>query len=905
MAKNQVVWGIDVGNTSLKALRCSLAGVPGKIEALACDFIEHSKVLSLPGTDAAEVLAETLQTFFSRNAVRGDRIAISVSGQNTISRFLPLPPVDPKKIPDVIRYEAKQWLPFDINDVVFDFQPLGKPHQDADNTALVDATVGMFAIKRDVASKALAPYFDQSVDIDSIQSSPIALYNFAAFDQLPPPPAEPVDDAPQESLITLCIGTDATDVVITNGETIWIRNIPLGGNSFTKALTRELQLTFSKAEYLKRNITVSKDVDEQKRVITAMRPVFNDMVNEVNRSLEYYQTLNRKAKFQKIIALGNAAKLPGLRQFIAQNLGYEVVRLNQFNNLTGTEVIETQLFKDNMHSFAVAYGLAVQQLGISSLKTNLIPREVLFDRIIREKKPWMLAAAAALLLGITVQFAGVSSAYNTVVNDAYKKAGERAKSAQTFSSNLKSQRTKALDAFNNVDSIGKNLTSNVEGRITWLELLRAVNAALPQSQPGANVPDAEQIVPPQAQPAPPAESNTADGEGESQPDPDAAGSTDGTQPAPNVAPVTAPPRPGPRQPMTTDSFAKLDRVYIESIEAIAVDSLSTWFEPFKADQRYYPDDRELEELQNNTSTSSSGMTTSTTSSTSMSPASASTTSAASATASTATANENAENGEEGEETEKTPARMTGEERYALVTGPSGGSSGGSTGGTTGGSAGTASAKVVQLVGHHYHNSRDRNEFAEDGGEAYLQKTLLYNLKFGEVELPPTIEEQLAGIPSKKVSMKDLGISFPVLLYVPSVIEYKIVNPNLLDPRTGELPAGIFVDPMLAMDLGPPASTGGTGGMPGGRGTTSRPTTMGSPSGGGTMGTTPLSAYARSRGEREPVITVRRFDFVIQFAWEETPPSQRKLKEESASADTGTNTTGTGAGTGTGTAGNTR
>ena len=264
MAKIQTVWGIDIGNTSLKALRCQPAEEPGKIEALACDFIEHSKVLSQPGTNAAEVLAETLQTFLSRNVTKGDRIAISVAGQSTISRFLPLPPVNPKKIPDVIRYEAKQWLPFDLNDVIFDFQPLSKPVQDSDDDALVDATVGMFAIKRDVASKALAPYFSQSVDIDSIQSSPIALYNFVAFDQLPPPPAEGAeDDSSPESLITLCIGTDATDVVITNGETIWIRNIPLGGNSFTKALTRELQLTFSKAEYLKRNITISKDVEEQ------------------------------------------------------------------------------------------------------------------------------------------------------------------------------------------------------------------------------------------------------------------------------------------------------------------------------------------------------------------------------------------------------------------------------------------------------------------------------------------------------------------------------------------------------------------------------------------------------------------------------------------------------------------
>jgi type IV pilus assembly protein PilM len=776
MAKNQTVWGIDIGNTSLKALRCTLAEESGKVEALACDFIEHSKVLSQPGTDVAEVMAETLQTFLSRNVTKGDRIAISVSGQNTISRFLPLPPVDPKKIPDVIRYEAKQWLPFALEDVVFDFQPLTNPSQENEE-GFSDATVGMFAIKRDVASKAIAPYLSRSVDIDSIQSSPIALYNFMAFDLLPPPAAEPSndDDAPRESLIVLCIGTDATDVVITNGETIWIRNIPLGGNSFTKALTRELQLTFSKAEYLKRNITTSKDVEEQKRVITAMRPVFNDMVNEVNRSLEYYQTLNRKAKFQKIVALGNAAKLPGLRQFIAQNLGYEVVRLNQFNKLVGSEVVATQLFKDNLHSFAVCYGLAVQQLGLSSLKTNLIPREVIVDRIIREKKPWMLVAAAALLLGITIQIFGVSSAHSLVVNDAYKRADDRAKSTQSFSSDLKSKTSSAVSELKSMDEKGQNLTSNVEGRIVWLELLRAINAVLPQSQPGVNL-----------------------------------------------------------RPTTADDFANMDAVFIESIEACTVDSLAEWFGPLKENNRYYPDDDEC-------IAASGGDDAATTSDTT--------------TNETPPAEGESENGGEAVATSTAPPaprKFTEAEKFALV----------AEGKIAPAEPADASKppKIVQLVGRHYCNPNDPNDFAKNGGEAYLRNTLLKNLKSAEIDLPPTFEEQQKGIKSKKVTMGELGISFPVLLYVPNPVTEIIINPSLMP-----LPPDVVIDPVYQSQLG--------GARGGGLSDSGRRPGAGS----GPVGSQrQLSQYAQSRGvaPKDIILAVRRFDFVIQFAWVETPPSKR-------------------------------
>jgi hypothetical protein len=167
----------------------------------------------------------------------------------------------------------------------------------------------------------------------------------------------------------------------------------------------------------------------------------------------------------------------------------------------------------------------------------------------------------------------------------------------------------------------------------------------------------------------------------------------------------------------------------------------------------------------------------------------------------------------------------------------------------------------------YHNPSNPDEFAEDGGEAYLRKSLLRNLKFGEVELPPTLEEQKQGIHTKPGKMSELGISYPVLLYVPRPVEQKMINPDLQP-----LPSDVVVDP-----------SSGTGGGTGARGSGARPTT-------GAANSRLLSEYARERNVREPVLTVRRFDFVIQFAWEETPPSQRKLHAESAETSTagGTN-----------------
>ena len=148
MAKSSGVWGIDIGQCALKALRCTpRADDPSQIVADAFDYIEYSKILSQPEAEPVELVREAIQQFLSRNEVRGDRVAISVSGQSGLARFIKLPPVEAKKIPDIVKYEARQQIPFSLEDVVWDYQQLAGGSED-DGFAL-ETEVGLFAMKRD------------------------------------------------------------------------------------------------------------------------------------------------------------------------------------------------------------------------------------------------------------------------------------------------------------------------------------------------------------------------------------------------------------------------------------------------------------------------------------------------------------------------------------------------------------------------------------------------------------------------------------------------------------------------------------------------------------------------------------------------------------------------------------
>src|SRR5947207_5742885 len=150
------VWGIDLGQCALKAIR--LENVEGALIATAFDYIEHPKILSQPDADPDQLTREALEKFLSRNQLRGDTVVISVPGQSGLARFVKLPPVEEKKIGDIVRFEAKQQIPFPLEEVVWDFQKLGSGIV-TDGYAL-DTEIGLFAMKRETVSKYLQHFKD-------------------------------------------------------------------------------------------------------------------------------------------------------------------------------------------------------------------------------------------------------------------------------------------------------------------------------------------------------------------------------------------------------------------------------------------------------------------------------------------------------------------------------------------------------------------------------------------------------------------------------------------------------------------------------------------------------------------------------------------------------------------------
>ncbi len=212
-------------------------------------------------------------------------------------------------------------------------------------------------MKREQVQATLRPYLAQKVEVDQIQVATLALYNFLCHDRMGATPVstDPIEE--EEFTIILDMGADNTSLLATNGKKLWVRNITIGGNQFTRALTKEMKQTFAKAEHMKCNATKAPD---PKAIFQALRPVFNDYVAEIQRSIGYFSSVNRNAKIKKIVGAGNGFKLAGLQKFLQQNLQMEVERVENFPGLVGDAVLNAPLFQENLPSFVVPYGLALQ-----------------------------------------------------------------------------------------------------------------------------------------------------------------------------------------------------------------------------------------------------------------------------------------------------------------------------------------------------------------------------------------------------------------------------------------------------------------------------------------------------------------------------------------------------------------
>ena len=457
MATPKAAWGIEIGAFAIKAIRLERNGDEISVSDFA--VIPHKKVLTTPDLDQDEMVRLGLGQFISQKSLEGEHLVMSVPGHTAFARFAKLPPVEPKKVPDIVKFEAVQQIPFPIDEVEWDYQTFTSEDSP-------EIEVGIFAITRERVQQRLGLYSELGMTPESMTLSPVAVYNAMTFDHTGTNGKAPI--------VYIDIGTNATDVIVAEAGRCWIRTFPLGGTHFTEAIASAFKLSYSKAEKLKLEASDSKYA---KQIMQAMRPVFSDLLQDLQRSIGYYQSLHRESQLTNMVGIGSTFKIPGLRKFLGQQLQIEVARLDEYKRIavTGREAAS---FAENAVNMATAYGLALQGVGLAQINANLVPVKALRDQMWHSKTKWFAAAAAIVIVG-----AGMSL-YRPLIDQA--KLAPVLPHEVTDVLNTGTKLRQDFDAVKTKSDVGAtatNMLNLMDYRTAWAYLLNDSAAALASSNP--------------------------------------------------------------------------------------------------------------------------------------------------------------------------------------------------------------------------------------------------------------------------------------------------------------------------------------------------------------------------------------------------------------------------------------
>lgn len=384
MASSSACWGIEIGASAIRAIKLEATG-DDAVRVADYAVIPHAKPLSMPGVEPNDVLRVSLGALVSQADLTKASIAVAIPGQNAFMRFAKLPPVEPKRVPQIVKFEAMQQIPSGLDEVEWDYQTFVAPDSP-------EVEVGIFAVKKEAVAQRLTLMQDVGLMPNVVSLGPIALYNALAYD------LDFNNETPGTVIVD--VGTMSTDLIVASPGRMWGRTFPIGGHQFTEALVNQFQLSYPKAEKLKRE---AEDSKHARQVLQTLRPVFTDLAQDIQRSIGYFQSLNKDVRLTRLIGVGETFRIPGLRKYLKQQLSLDVYRIEELKKAPISND-RAEAFKDASLGMCTAYGLALQGLGMNAVQCNLMPVSVIRESMWKDKVKWFGVAAGLALAGSGAMF---------------------------------------------------------------------------------------------------------------------------------------------------------------------------------------------------------------------------------------------------------------------------------------------------------------------------------------------------------------------------------------------------------------------------------------------------------------------------------------------------------------------
>lgn len=337
--------GLDIGSSKIKTAELRTLRKGGfellslGIEELSPDCIVDGVIISkLPVSDA-------INRIFIEQKIKNNRVATSISGHSVIVKRISLPVQSDEDLAESIRWEAEQYIPFDIADVNLDYEVLGESATSGSLDVLLVA-VKKEKITDHTSVITMAGKTPVLVDVDAF-----ALQNAYELNYGP---------THRTTVALLDIGASIMTMNIVSGtDFLFTRDVGVGGHQYSDFIQKEFSLGFSQAEIVKRGGTVDGvNPEDARRVIDSVTEI---ICMEIQKTFDFFKSTTTVERIDRMLVSGGAAHTPGLVETLARKFEMPAEKFDSFKNVAyDPKRFSPAVIADHSPDLAIAIGLAMR-----------------------------------------------------------------------------------------------------------------------------------------------------------------------------------------------------------------------------------------------------------------------------------------------------------------------------------------------------------------------------------------------------------------------------------------------------------------------------------------------------------------------------------------------------------------
>ncbi len=341
--------GLDVGSSAIKMVQLRETRTGFAVERFGIRQLEPELIVDGSVMDAGPIV-DAIRALASECKLKTKDVALAVSGHSVIVKRVKLSPMSEEELEEMIKWEAAQYIPFDINEVNLDFAILEGHGEEAQG----EMNVALVAVKKDKLASYTSLVTDAGlrpvvVDVDAFTLENMYGANY--------------DVSANEVVALVNIGASVINMNILVGGTFgFTRDISIGGNRYTETIQKELNVSYAAAEAAKRG-QQNREADVT-AVDSIVATVNNEVAMEISRSLDYFRTTTMHDQVHKLVLSGGGAKVKGLVEALTERCQVPLELANPFKQIdVDQKSVNADLLRESGIQAAVGVGLAIRRVG--------------------------------------------------------------------------------------------------------------------------------------------------------------------------------------------------------------------------------------------------------------------------------------------------------------------------------------------------------------------------------------------------------------------------------------------------------------------------------------------------------------------------------------------------------------